>query len=61
MATNPKPAPIVISWEEWKASRQAKRDVLRKFGLDAPSRRKTSHTTGDRRLRAAFGGERGPN
>ena len=31
--------PIVISWEEWKASRAAKRENLQRLGLDAPSRR----------------------
>ena len=45
-------APICISWEEWKASRAAKRENLRRLGLDAPSRR--SESTSDRRLRAAF-------
>ena len=48
---------IRISWEEWKAGRAAKRETLRKLGLDAPSRRPFGH---DNRLRAAFGGERAP-
>ena len=50
--------PICISWEEWKASRAAKRENLRRLGLDAPSRR--SESTSDRRLRAAFNGKRAP-
>ena len=48
---------IRISWEEWKAGRAAKRETLRKLGLDAPSRRPFGH---DNRLRAVFGGERAP-
>ena len=48
---------IRISWEEWKASRAAKRETLRKLGLYAPSRRPFGH---DNRLRAVFGGERAP-
>ena len=51
-------APIRLTWEEWKASRAAKREALRRLGLDAPSRR--SESTSDRRLRKAFGGERAP-
>ncbi len=54
-----KPAePILQTWDEWKAARAAKREALRRLGLDAPSRR--SESTSDRRLRAAFGGERAP-
>lgn len=52
------PAPIRLTWEEWKAARAAKRETLRRLGLDAPSRR--GESTSDRRLRAAFGGERFP-
>ena len=48
--------PIRLTWDEWKAARAAKREALRRLGLDAPSRR--SESTSDRRLRAAFGGER---
>ena len=51
--------PIRLTWEEWKAGRAAKREALRQLGLDAPSRR--SESTADRRLRAAFGGERAPS
>ena len=54
-----KPAePIRLTWDEWNAVRAAKREALRRLGLDAPSRRRES--TSDRRLRAAFGGERAP-
>jgi len=49
-----------MTWEEWKASRAAKRDALRAAGVDAPSRRTTSYSTSDRRLRKAFGGARAP-
>ncbi len=49
---------VRISWEEWKASRAAKRAVLERLGLDAPSIR--SRSSSDRRLRAAFGGFRAP-
>lgn len=48
---------IRISWQEWKLSRAAKRETLRKVGLDRPSRRPFGH---DNRLRAVFGGERAP-
>lgn len=51
--------PIRLTWEEWKAARAAKREALRRLGLDAPSRR--SESTSDRRLRLAFEGERAPN
>ena len=50
--------PIRLTWDEWKAARAAKREALRRLGLDAPSRRRES--TSDRRLRAAFDGERVP-
>ncbi len=55
------PKPIVIGWEEWKASRAAKRDCLRELGLDAPSRRKSGYGSGEKRLRAAFSGNRAPD
>ena len=51
--------PIRLTWEEWQAGRAAKREALRRLGLDAPSRRSAS--TADRRLRAAFGGKRVPS
>ena len=53
--------PIVIEWGDWRASREMKREALRRAGLDAPSRRKTSVGTSDLRLRRAFGGGRVPN
>lgn len=49
---------IVISWDDWKRGREAKRALLRRLGLDKPCRRATSSS--DKRLRPAFGGERGP-
>ena len=48
---------ICLSWEEWKAGREAKRKALAKANLDAPSRRPFGH---DNRLRAAFNGQRAP-
>ncbi len=50
---------ISITWEEWKAGREAKRETLRKLGLDSPSRR--SYSSSDKRLRKAFGGTRVPD
>ena len=52
--------PIVITWEEWKASRAAKRENLVRFGVDTPSRRTSGIGKSDQRLRAAFDGERVP-
>ena len=52
--------PIVTEWEEWRASREVKREALRRAGLDAPSRRKSPVGTSDLRLRCAFGGSRVP-
>ena len=49
---------IVITWEEWKRGREAKRSLLRRLGLDKPCRR--AERPSDKRLRPAFGGERGP-
>ncbi len=54
------PKPIVIGWEEWKASREAKRARLRALGLDAPSRRKSGFGGTEARLRKAFSGKRAP-
>ena len=48
-----------ITWEEWKAGREAKREALRRRGLAAPSRRSASSS--DQRLRKAFRGERIPD
>lgn len=53
--------PVVIEWEEWRASRAMKREALRRAGLDTPSRRKKSVGTSDLRLRRAFGGSRVPD
>lgn len=50
-----------MRWEEWLLSRAAKRETLRRAGLDAPSRRKTSHSDSERRMRQAFGGLRAPD
>ncbi|MCR5751710.1 MAG: hypothetical protein K6G91_07100 [Kiritimatiellae bacterium] len=50
----------VLSWEDWLASREARRAVLKKCGLDAPSRRKSSYNTSERFMRASFGGRRVP-
>ena len=52
--------PMTISWEEWLASRAKKRENLKRRGLDAPSRRKTSYDTSERFMRASFGGGRIP-
>ena len=49
-----------MTWEEWKASREAKRAVLRRLGLDAPSRRAVSFNTSERAMLKAFGGRRIP-
>ena len=48
---------IVITWDEWKASRAKKRAVLASYGLDTPSRRSSGH---DHQLRSRFNGERAP-
>lgn len=50
----------LVTWEEWKASREAKREALRRRGLDAPSRRETSFNTSEKVMRKAFGGRRVP-
>lgn len=55
------PEPLVLGWEEWRASRPAKREMLRRVGLDSPSRRKTVVGTGDIRLRRMFNGARVPD
>ncbi len=46
---------IVLPWEEWQASRAKKRELLKRLGLDAPSRRETSYSTSDKRLCRAVG------
>ena len=50
---------ISYTWEEWKAGREARREALRKLGLDAPSRRSVSSS--DKHLHKAFGGKRAPD
>ena len=50
----------VMTWAEWQASREAKRAVLRKYGVDAPSRRTVSYNTSERFMRQEFGGGRIP-
>ena len=52
--------PITIGWDEWLASRAKNRENLKRRGLDAPSRRKTSYNTSERFMRASFGGGRIP-
>jgi len=50
---------ISVTWEEWKAGREAKRETLRKRGFDSSSRRSSSSS--DKRFKKAFGGKRVPN
>ena len=50
---------IAVTWEEWKAGREAKRETLRRLGLDSPSLR--SFSSSDKHLRKAFGGKRVPD
>ena len=50
---------ISVTWEAWQAGREAKREALRKLGLDSPSRRSSSSS--DKPLRKAFGGKRVPD
>lgn len=57
----PKCEPIVLTWAEWKASREQKRANLRAFGLDMPSCRTHGVGKADWRLRAAFDGKRAPS
>lgn len=49
-----------MTWEEWQKSRSAKREALRKYGCEAPSRRKTSFNTSEAFMRQEFGGRRVP-
>ena len=51
---------LVMSWEDWQASRTAKRANLARLGLDKPSRRETDYGTSGVRLRKAFDGQRVP-
>ena len=52
---------IVLTWEEWKAARAARRELLAKLGLGAPSRRKSAIGSQEKRLRKAFDGRRAPD
>ena len=52
---------IVLTREEWEASRAAKRELLAKLGLGAPSRRKSAIGSQKKRLRKAFDGRRAPD
>ena len=52
---------IVLTWEEWKASRAARRELLAKLDLGAPSRRKSAIGSQEKRLRKAFDGRRAPD
>lgn len=49
-----------ITWNELLISIPKKRAVLKKYGLDAPSRRQVSFNTSERFMRQAFGGGRIP-
>ena len=51
---------MTITWEDFLASIPVKRAILKKHGLDTPSRRKVSYNTSERFMRKAFGGERVP-
>lgn len=51
---------IVMTWEEWQASRPKKRALLEKLGLDKPSRRVSAFGSQESRLRKAFDGLRIP-
>ena len=43
---------IRMTWDEWRASRAAKRAALAEKGLDAPSRRTTARVEARAALRA---------
>ena len=45
------------TWEEWQASRQARRSAAKRIG---PSIARRGESSSDRRLRPAFAGQRGP-
>ena len=49
-----------MTWEEWRKSRPAKRETLRKYGCEAPSRRSASLNTSERFMKKHFGGGRIP-
>lgn len=52
---------MTIGWKEWQASRAQKRAILEKYGLAAPSRKRTSFNTAERFMRKAFDGKRIPD
>lgn len=45
------------TWKEWQASRQARRTAAERIG---PAITRRNASSSDRRLRAAFTGQRGP-
>lgn len=49
-----------MTWQEWLDSREARRAALRRFGVDAPSRRSGSFNSSERFMRREFGGARIP-
>jgi len=46
------------TWEEWQASRKARRAAARRVG---PLITRRQASSSDRRLRSAFAGQRGPD
>lgn len=48
----------VWTWEEWQASRPARRAAAKRVGASIVRR---SESSSDRRLHAAFAGQRGPS
>ena len=50
----------MMTWQEWQEYRRGRRDAMRLFGTDAPSRRSTSFNAAERHMRRAFGGARIP-
>ena len=55
MADSPEKEVIRITWDEWLASRAAKRAALAAKGLSAPSRRTTSRAEARRAAREIVG------
>lgn len=51
------PLKVSWTWEEWQASRAARRAVAQRVGAKVTRRGESSS---DRRLRRTFGGQRGP-
>ena len=48
------------TWDEMLARRERMRQLLKKHGLDAPSRKSVSYNWAERHMRRAFGGRRIP-